>query len=459
MKQFIFFLSLFIMPSLMLADVSIESAYGYQNCIKISNKTTVVIINPTVGARVLEYSINGQNIIQVDSAQFGWTYQGTPPPNQHLSGGRLDIGPSKFRANSRLHWFARWNYEIKDDFTVKLTSPEDTIHGVQLSRIFQLDKRSSQLIITQKIKNISSEKARWAHWSRTFVKSGGTAIMPINPNSKYPKGFAIYGTNKQVFFNPKEEENVKIINGNLHVTGPFSQKKIDMDLSMGRVEYQVDDLMFRKRFDVNPDWVYGDITGANFSLWYNGMDMVEIEPIGPWEWVDPQREISYKEEWTLVQLPATAKNKSKTIPAEAFSYPVEGYAPAYYDKGRQALAVNSIKYPDTPAAAKWIFTQSTGKYDLSLTTLLETDGESEYELWVNNRLIGKVKNKESKTDYQPYETRWEDIELEYGDNIRVTFLANTNGKIPEGEGAALSRGRWTQVTITSYKWSTLFKGH
>lgn len=450
LKLFVLNFLLFLIYPLQAQKTEIVSAYGYKKCIRLSNEKTEVIINPGVGGRIMRYAIDGKNIIQENPAHDGWVWDGTNmPPGKYLAGGRFDIGPSKFRSNQRKHWFGPWSYEITREAQVVLVSERDEENGIQLKRTFKLHKKSSALKIEQEILNISNEKLRLAHWGRAFLKAGGTLYLPVNPRSKYPKGFAMYLPNRVVNFNPGLEETVTIANDHLVISGPFSQQKIDMDLAVGRVSYFFEDLLFRNTFEVHPAKPYGDITAANFSTWYNGLDMVEIEPIGPWEWIEPGESISFAENWQLVNVPAWTCNEEMIIHAAAFSGQVAGYVPAYFDHARNAMAVNSVKYPDQYAASEMISNYPDGLYDMSLTSLTETDGESSYQLWINDKMIGQFQNPESEIDYQEYSYEWKSVSINKGDVIRVASIAHTNGKVPEKDGTAYARGRWRSLSLST----------
>ncbi|REE01183.1 hypothetical protein [Marinoscillum furvescens] len=135
-----------------------------------------------------------------------------------------------------------------------------------------------------------------------------------------------------------------------------------------------------------------------------------------------------------------------TIPAKAINTAVvSDYAPTYFDKGRQAIAVNSIKYPDQYAAVSFSFDQATGVYDIYLTSLLESDGESTYQILIDGKLVGEYQNPESTEDYKPFENVFKEVSLQKGATVSVACIAHTNGKVPEGSGTAYARGRWTSI--------------
>lgn len=122
----------------------------------------------------------------------------------------------------------------------------------------------------------------------------------------------------------------------------------------------------------------------------------------------------------------------------------------YVDQGRSALAINAAKeeYRDRFARAYVRYdSKGTREFDLQLVTLAETDGESEYRVFVNDSLVGSFVNPESDVDYREAYFRIEGLSLSEGDMISVESKAVTNGKIPEGSGTAYSRGRWIGLVL------------
>lgn len=445
----------FISANLVLnAQIKIAPAFGYDSCLIIRAKDYKLVIDPNVGGRVMEYSIKGKNIIYEDHDQDGWTpEQSEQPPNGHIAGARFDVGPLQLRNNDREFWYGKWSYEIKGDYSVTIKSKIDKANDIQLERDFTLDEKTGELSFEQRIYNRDDQAQRFAYWSRTFYTGGGTVILPLNPESKYPGQFAVYGDRKElmVYYNYdiNKEPTLTKQNGYLFINGPFSYQKIDLDMSYGWVGYLQDDLFFSKTFPVYEDKVYADVTGANFSVWYNENRMVEIEPIGPWEWIEPDSAISFTENWQLKQYPALKKGESKRFdPLDFHTRTVAGFAPAYYHKGKKAMAINSVKYPDQWSAAEMIFPMETGIYNLNFTSLLETDGESSYKVFVDEEKVGEFQNIATDQDYLPYSQNWKKIELNKGSIIRVEFISHSNGKVPEGNGFAYSRGRWTGLTFT-----------
>lgn len=124
-----------------------------------------------------------------------------------------------------------------------------------------------------------------------------------------------------------------------------------------------------------------------------------------------------------------------------------GLVPFYVDTKKQALAVDARTHKDKFAGAQTVYNGNDGSYTLVVTALAETDGESTYRLFVNGNEIGSVQNPVAEYDYQPINHSWDNVVLKEGDVIQVHFNSASNGKIPEGDGFAYSRGRWTTLTV------------
>jgi hypothetical protein len=146
----------------------------------------------------------------------------------------------------------------------------------------------------------------------------------------------------------------------------------------------------------------------------------------------------------LFPLLLNAQDRQELVGIKDFSTEVKGFVPYYKDKER--LAINAVLYKNEYAAAQSVFKGKSGRYDLSLQTLTETDGESTYKVRVNNKLIGEYQNPEGE-DYALAGKTWKNVPLKQGDVIQVESVAHSNGKIPEGDGFAYSRGRWTKLIL------------
>ncbi len=124
---------------------------------------------------------------------------------------------------------------------------------------------------------------------------------------------------------------------------------------------------------------------------------------------------------------------------------VKGFAPAYKDNARGAVAINAEIYKDVFAAASTIFKGGKGLYDITINSLKELDGESTYRLKVGGRLVGSFQNSPTNIEYNKQHYVIKDVSIRKGDVIQIEFNSASNGKIPEGDAFAFARGRWTSI--------------
>ena len=162
--------------------------FGYQNCPMLFNDSTRVILCPQAGGRVLSYAWRDKESIPLNPAQKGWTYT---PGGKLIDpyGGRFDIGPEMTCPSHPDLFYGPWQTQVLGPRAVRLTSVEDKRTGVQLLRDFELAATGSHLRCTQHLRNVSSQPQPWCHWSRTFALGNGICVVPLNPQSRFPRGY------------------------------------------------------------------------------------------------------------------------------------------------------------------------------------------------------------------------------------------------------------------------------
>lgn len=134
---------------------------------------------------------------------------------------------------------------------------------------------------------------------------------------------------------------------------------------------------------------------------------------------------------------------------EDFSLPENpDYAPAYRHTDKNALAINAAKYKNQYAIAEMVFAGPAGTYMVELTSLQETDGESTYVLYLDDKRIAAATNGPTTVDYQQQLHDLGKVKLRPGQRLGLAFNSHSNGKIPEDGGFAFSRGRWTGLKLT-----------
>lgn len=276
----------------------IVSSYGYENNILLENETARVVICPRTGGRILEYSINEENILYRDPAQDGWVYEPGEPVIDP-GGGRFDIGPEKLIPPHPVLWAGEWSGEITGPRSARLISQADSATGVQLIREFRLDSVTSRLESRQIMKNISADTVRWCYWSRTLATGGGIVIVPIEGRNRYPNKYIMYEENARISYNPSDPD-IRVSDNYVEVLHTPRESKIALESYAGWMAYLTqEDLLLVKKYPVYPGRVHHELAGFNVSVWYKEERMTEVEPIGPEEILAPGEAAAYTESWWL----------------------------------------------------------------------------------------------------------------------------------------------------------------
>ena len=285
---------------------AVVSYYGYDDCIRLSNQHVTATLCPAAGGRILEYALDGKNILYLPAGDEGWTYQ-PDGKRGNMAAGRFDIGPEMMVRRGPLLWMGRWEGKVTGPRQAVLTSQVDPMSGVQLVRTFQLDEVSSRLICTQEIKNVSDGPVSLCHWSRTFAVGGGIAIIPRTALGRFPNGYVMYGPGSAMAFKPTDP-NISVSDSEVLIKAAPKFPKLGFDSHAGWMAYaSPTDQLFIKRYDTFPDRAYNEVGALTASVWYPAnKPMVELEPIGPAENLAPGQSGSFTEEWYLVEHPFPA---------------------------------------------------------------------------------------------------------------------------------------------------------
>jgi hypothetical protein len=293
------------------AGARIVRENGYEGCIELMNGETRVVLEPNLGGRVLRYEFKGGQVLFLDPAEDGAVYQ-PDGPTPMATAGRFDIGPEHTLARHPTLFLGRWTAEITGDRAARLTSQQDPTLGLILTREFKLAAQGSHLVCTQTIRNAGMERQRVFHWSRTLAAPDGIAILPLNPHSRYPKGYAVYvpitgvPRGSAIDFRPADEPNIRVRDRLLEFLGPPANPKYAIDPAEGWMAYLTrNDRLFVKKFPVYPDRVYGEIAANSACIYYHPR-FCELEPIGPVEDLAPGGSASFTEEWWLQEFPFPA---------------------------------------------------------------------------------------------------------------------------------------------------------
>ncbi|WP_139957134.1 DUF5060 domain-containing protein [Flavicella sediminum] len=165
---------------------------------------------------------------------------------------------------------------------------------------------------------------------------------------------------------------------------------------------------------------------------------------------------SKEKDWVAL-ITNTKTQKSTSGPAkrvvlsalEDFTIAKDAEALYYVDNRNKALAINAGAKDQRAkfAAAYTVFKGESGVYKGMFQSMTENDGESVYEIRVNGNKVGTFTNPETSKDFERVDLKVDAFYLAKNDIIEVLSKAVTNGKIPENDETAWSRGRWGSLIL------------
>ena len=113
-------------------------------------------------------------------------------------------------------------------------------------------------------------------------------------------GYVMYEDRGQIGVQP-EDPQIRRQGNTLQIFPTPRKPKLGFDSYAGEIVYLApNDLLFLKRFPTYPDRVYNEVAGLTMSVWYPDREMIELEPIGPREHLEPGESASFTEDWWLV---------------------------------------------------------------------------------------------------------------------------------------------------------------
>ena len=181
------------------------------------------------------------------------------------------MGPRRQQGGHPALFFGSWSVSSTDGpLKATLTSSVCTSTGLQLARTFELSEHSSDLTVSQTMRNAGDAPTlRVNHWGRTFVPGGGIALVPLPADgySRFPNKYCLYDFTPpaSILFQP-EDPNVAVRTTDLgsyvevasHVRG--KHEKIGFDSTAGWLGYlSKEGQLLIKRFPVAPERPYGEM--------------------------------------------------------------------------------------------------------------------------------------------------------------------------------------------------------
>ena len=269
----------------------------FKRCLKISNGDAEVVVSLDFGPRILSYALDGgENILGWHPEAAVNTDLGTWHP---YGGHRLWVAPENM-PRSYAPDNEKVDYLVEDETSALFSRPADAAGFEKQFRV-RFAEKGTGISIEHKVTNAANEARECAAWAITIMRPGGEVIIPNEPFAPYGpehllpvRSMALWSYTD--FTDPRytfEKDAIR-----LRVDDQIQpQQKFGVLNKQGWAGYACQDLLFKKKFDLNADASYPDFN-CNSETYVAG-NYVEIETLSPLQWLEQGESIEYEETWEL----------------------------------------------------------------------------------------------------------------------------------------------------------------
>ena len=293
-------------PTRVPGKITVEPYQGVEPALRLlapPAKVAAVVV-PQAAGRVVSYSLGGENIL----------YNPLRDGRLQAEGGfGLDLGPERTIPPHPTLWKGRHVWALLGD-VITVTSERDPAVGMRVGKNIMIDGATGALDLLLRMTNVSDREQAWCFWDRTLCRAGGFGLIPLNPKSRLPAGWAL-GTRRGPLWwdydgKTPSHPDIRVMNGVLVTRARGSEQKVGADSDAGWIAYVLGRLLFVKYYLYVPDGTYVD-NGFSVAHYFNDT-IAELEPLSPAARLKPEGEYVFPEHWTLTLL-----DREVTTPEEA----------------------------------------------------------------------------------------------------------------------------------------------
>jgi hypothetical protein len=251
---------------------------GWPNCVRLANSDIELVATTDVGPRILRFGFKrGRNLFKEFKDQLGRTGGEEWRP---YGGHRFWHAPedhSRTYAPDNAPISSSW-----DRGTLALIQPLETRTNLQKRMLIKLHPDRSQVTVVHRLINRGAWDIEAAPWALTVLVPGGRAILPQEPFRPHPE--VLQPARPLVLWPYTDMQDSRFTWGRRFIQVQQEPKaktklKIGVRNSLGWAAYCLRDLVFIKRYALDPAAAYPDF-GCNTEV-YADPEILELETLGP----------------------------------------------------------------------------------------------------------------------------------------------------------------------------------
>lgn len=297
---------------------------GWSNVVLLqaTNKVADAVIVPDIGGRVLQFALNGENILFEPPDGAGGTLA-KDAPGFPVGGSQCDVGPesARFPAHPQL-WQGRHAWTSPAEWHIRISSGRDPATGLDLSKSIRLDPETGALHFTHWVDNKRPQDIALCLRERTSCKGGGYIFFATNKKSRFTAGWALRRQKGEEVtwdgatpFSPR----VRVLEGVLVAKAEGEPLRLAADSDAGWIAYARGRLLFVKFFNWFADGTYADVGQSVEAGW--DAQCTELEMRSPEAKLRRNNPYGFAGRWILLPLeqPVTTFDQARALAARVSS--------------------------------------------------------------------------------------------------------------------------------------------
>lgn len=292
------------------AETTIEriNYRGWNDSYRMTAEAHSLVVVPEIGGRIMEYSLDGRNVIWENPEEFGkmhdlakeWRNYGgyktwvSPqdawgwPPDPILDRGKANIETFDTDGRKWLRIIGCPSFETGVAFVKELTLSE-----------------TGDVTLVQRMRNVTDHKISWGIHDVTQVQTPCFVVFPVRPDSRLEGGF------QYLAGDPQKSTQFTVRDGLCITSYHGKTYQISSDSDGPWMVWFKDDLAYVKLFPpMKRDSEYGD-RGSSVTVFTSDgkLGYLEMEVLGPITELAPGQETSLTETWRIYRLDYPVKSQ------------------------------------------------------------------------------------------------------------------------------------------------------
>ncbi|GAC1446335.1 MAG: hypothetical protein NVSMB56_04040 [Pyrinomonadaceae bacterium] len=273
------------------------------NCYKLSNDEVELIVTTDMGPRIIRYGFSGSENVLGEVPDM--TLESEFGTFRLLGGHRLWVAPEE-KPRTYMPDNGSVEFEIKDDYTIRLTQSADARMHIEKEITIALDKTGSGVHLTHRLTNRGQWSIEAAAWAITIMAGGGggggVAILPNEPYHSWSEILQPARPLVVWYYTDLSDARFRIGKKFIRLTSDKTKpepQKIGILNKQGWAAYQRQRTLFVKHFNYVAEANYPDYN-CNTEV-YTAGSFIEVESLSPLQAITPNASIEHVERWSLLK--------------------------------------------------------------------------------------------------------------------------------------------------------------